>query len=446
MITTASLLTFFFIHLKAQDELNKSKLDHYLHQLGKNNKTMCGVVITKDGKFIYENYSGLSSVKDKTPNTSSTKFKVGSITKMFTATIIFQLIEEGRLTLETKLSEFYPQILNSKEITISDMLSHRSGIHNFTSDKEYSQYMTLKKSKKEMLELIANLKPDFQPDEKTAYSNTNYVLLGYIIEKITNSTYQEELRRRITAPLNLTNTYYGDKIDTKANEAASYSFQEGQWLLETETDMSIPHGAGAIVSTPRDLTVFITALFNNQLVSENSVNEMKEIKDRFGKGLMKFSFGDRIGYGYNGGIDGFVSNAEYWPNENVAVSMTANGMNYNFNDILIGVLSVYFNVPFDIPDLEAKEIKLDAEELKNYEGEFSSELIPLKITLKVEGGQLFAQATGQSAFPLTPFSRTEFRFEKAGIIIEFTQDDQGKIQYDSFILNQGGGKFPFKKQ
>ena len=446
IIIIVLLLTFSFFDLKAQDEFDKNKLDDYFSQLEKNNKAMCGVVIRKGGKLVYENYIGFSSLEDKIPYSNLTKFRIGSITKVFTATIIFQLIEEGKLTLETKLSEFYPSIPNAEKITISDMLGHRSGIHDFTRDEEYSQYMTSKKSREEMLELIFNLKSDFKPDEKTEYSNTNYVLLGYIIEKITNSTYQQELKSRITNKLNLTNTYYGGKIDTKMNEAASYRFQEGKWLLESETDMSIPHGAGAIVSNPRDLTIFITALFNNKLVSGNSLNQMKETDDHFGKGLMQFYWGDEIIYGYNGGIDGFVSNVEYHPSENVAVSVTSNGMNYSFNDIYIGILSIYFNLPFEIPDLEAKAIKMEVEDLKKYEGEFSSKLLPLKITLKVENGQLYGQATGQSAFPLTPFSEIEFRFEQAGIIIEFTKDDEGNVECHSFILKQSGHEFPYERE
>lgn len=445
-IATVLLLILFSLNLKAQDEFNKSKLDDYLHQIEKNKKAMCGVVITKDGKLVYENYIGFSSVKDKIRNNKLTKFRIGSITKMFTATIIFQLIEEGRLTFDTKLSKLYPQISNSKEITISDLLGHRSGIHDFTNDKEYLQYMTSKKSKEEMIKLIADLKPDFRPNKKFAYSNSNYVLLGYIIEEIAHATYHHELKKRITSKLNLANTYYGKKIDTNVNEAFSYKFLENKWDLQPETDMSIPHGAGAIVSTPNDLTVFITTLFNNKLISENSLNQMKEIKEGYGKGLIRFPFGNKIAYGHNGGIDGFVSNLAYFPSENVVLSITANGMNCNFNDILIGILSIYFNIPFEIPDFEAKEIELDRAELKNYEGEFSSKLLPLTITLKVKGDQLYGQATGQSAFPLTPFSRTEFRFEQAGIIIEFAKDNKGEIQYDSFTLNQGGRKFPYKKQ
>jgi len=440
------LLTLFFIDLKAQDGFDRTKLDDYFSQLEKNNKAMCGVAIVKDGKLVYENYIGFASIEDKTRNSNLTKFRIGSITKVFTATIIFQLIEEGKLSLETKLSEFYSEVPNSKKITISDMLSHRSGIHNFTSDEEYQQYMTSKKTKEEMVEIISKLKPDFQPGKKTEYSNSNYVLLGHIIEEITNSTYAQELKKRIIDKLGLTNTYYGGKIDTETNEAASYKFQDEKWVLQPETDMSIPHGAGAIVSIPKDLCVFLTALFNNKLVSEKSLKQMKEIKNGLGKGLIRFNFGDKVAYGHNGGIDGFVSSLGYFPDEKIAASLIANGVDYNLNDIAIGVLSIYFGVPFDIPDFTARETKLDKEELKKYVGEFSSKALPLKITLKVEGDRLYGQATGQSAFPLTPFSKTEFKFESAGIIIEFTKDSEGKIQYDSFILKQGGKKFSYTKE
>ena len=157
-------------------------------------------------------------------------------------------------------------------------------------------------------------------------------------------------------------------------------------------------------------------------------------------------FGNKIAYGHKGRIDEFVSNLAYFQNENVAISVTANGMNYRGNDIFIGIVSIYFNVPFDIPDLEAQEIELDLEGLKNYEGVFSSTLLPLKITLKVQGDQLYGQTTGRSPFPLAPFSKTEFRCEQAGIIIEFAKDNKGNVQYNSFIIKQGGGTFPYEKQ
>ena len=440
------LLIIFYSNLSAQHSFDKTKLDDYLSLLNENNKAMMGVVFAHDDTVDYKNYIGFASVQDGIENSETTKFRIGSITKMFTAAMIFQLIDEKKLTLETKLADFYPQILNSKKITISDLLRHRSGIHNITSDPDYSQYMSLGKSKDEMLKLIAALKPDFMPNEKTAYSNSNYILLGYIIEDVTNSTYKQELEKRIAGKLKLVDTYYGSKINVQQNEAASYKFEKDTWKIQPETDMSIPHGAGAVVSTAKDLTTFISALFNRQLITESSLKQMMKIKDGLGRGLMRFPFYDKTAYGHNGGIDGFVANAAYFPDENVAVAVTANGMNTNFNDILIGILSIYFNIPYEMPDFSAKEIQLSVEELEKYVGEFSSQQLPLKITLKVDGGVLYGQATGQAAFPLTAFSASEFHFEQAGLVIKFSTDDAGTILYNAFELNQGGGKFHYEKQ
>ena len=160
-------------------------------------------------------------------------------------------------------------------------------------------------------------------------------------------------------------TDYGSKIDIRKNEANSYRFQQGQWIVQPEDDMSIPHGCGAIVSTPNDSAFFISALFNNKLVSENSLAEMIKIKDGYGKGLMPFSLGNKIAYGHNGGIRGFVSNLFYFPDENVAISVQANGMNYSFHELYIGILSIYFNLPFDIPDFTLKSIELKAEKMES---------------------------------------------------------------------------------
>ncbi len=423
---------------------SKYKLDDFLRQLEADNKAMLGVVIYNNGNPEYENYTGFSSVEDGIKNSSLTKFRIGSVTKMFTATLIFQLIEEGKLTLDTKLAEFFPQVQNSDKITISELLGFRSGIHDFTVDPEFQQYMFSKKSREEMLQLMASLKPDFQPDEKSAYSNTNYVLLGYIVEEVTHSTYQQELETRITKKLNLFNTYYGDKINTSNNEAASYWFQWGKWDLQPESDMSIPGGAGALISSPHDMAVFITALFNNQLISENSLKQMQDIKDGYGKGLMQLPFYSKLAYANTGLIDAFQASLSYFPVEKVAVAVTANGINYNFNDIMIGILSFYFGSSYPLPDFKVQPIQLDTEELKKYEGVFASEQIPLKLTLKVDNGQLFAQPTGQKAVPLTPFSKTRFKFEKAGVTLLFDQDEQGNIQYNSFTYLQGGRAFFFK--
>ncbi|MEJ2055382.1 MAG: serine hydrolase [Calditrichaceae bacterium] len=432
--------------LHAQEENVKSKLDNYLNLLEKNDKAMCAVQINKNGNLFYENQIGYASVEDSIPITAHTKFRIGSITKMFTAVMIFQLVEENKLTLDTKLAEFYPDIANAQKITISQMLNHHSGIHNFTDDEAYEKYMTIKKSKEEMLGIITAMQPDFEPGEKSAYSNSNYVLLGYIIEDITGMKYAQALKQRITGNLNMTDTYYGGKINPENNEAESYRFENGQWQLQPETNMSIPGGAGAIVSTPGDLIVFITALFDNKLVSESSLEQMMDMQDHFGRGLLRFPFGKFIAYGFNGGIDGFQSNLAYFPEKDLTLSVLANGLNYNFNDILIGILSISFNAPFKIPDFSAQPVTLTIEQLNKYTGEYESDALPLKIKLFIKENDLYGQATGQQPFPLIPYSESEFKFEQAGIIIEFQTGTSGQVNYDSFVLNQAGGKYLYKRE
>lgn len=432
------------ISISAQKNFFKNKMDKYLKSLEENNKAMLGLAIAKDGKIIYDNYIGFASKSDNIQNSEKTIFRIGSISKVFTSTMIFQLIEEGVLSLDTKLAEFFPDVKNSKIITISNLLNHRSGIHNFTNDPDYFNYNTEYKSKAEMLVKIAKLDSDFEPGTEASYSNSNYVLLGYIIEEITNSTYTEQLNERIISKIGLSSTNFGKKIDVKSNDAESYSFEENNWIKSSETDMSIPHGAGAVVSSPIDLCKFIYALFNGNLVSDESLSKMKEIHDNYGRGLFQYPFYDKKGFGHNGGIDGFHSHVSYFPEDNLSLSVTANGLNYNMNDILIGALSIYFNRDFEIPDFSKKPVELKTETLEKYTGKFVSEQLPLDITLMVEDGKLYGQATGQSAFLLTPYSEKEFRFSKAGIVILFEGND--KIDYNKFVFHQGRGKFNFTKK
>jgi CubicO group peptidase (beta-lactamase class C family) len=420
---------------------NKPKLDSLFNILAQKNKAMGSLTLLKNGKVIYSKAIGYSFISDaeKTPASEATKYRIGSITKMFTATIILELSEEGKISLDATLDKYFPALPNAAKITIRNLLNHRSGLHNFTNDPEYLTYMTSPKTQNEMLTIISKYPVDFQPNEKYSYSNSNYVLLGYIIEKICNEPYSKVLGDRITSKLKLTNTYYGGKTDIKNNE--SYSYRWGKnWEQQPETDMSIPGGAGAIVSTPADLAKFIEALFSLNLVTENSLNQMKNMIDGYGMAMIKAPFDTKTGYGHGGGIDGFASNLSYFPEDSLAIAYCTNGLIYPMNDILIGVLSIYHNMEYSIPKFIPKPvITLKTEELDKYLGEYSSTQIPLKIIITKDKSTLFAQATGQSAFPLEAIDKDKFQFEQAGIEIEFNTDK------GEFTLKQGGGSFLFTK-
>ena len=165
-----------------------------------------------------------------------------------------------------------------------------------------------------MLAIIAKGKPVFEPGEKAEYSNSNYVLLGYIVEKAGGRSYEEALKQRITSKIGLRDTYLGTGYsDAGKNEGSSYSFIS-DWKQESETHLSIPGGAGAIISTPNDLTKFIQALFDGKIVSKESLEQMKP-KDEFGLGINPYPIGGKTFYGHGGGIDGFRSLLVYLPEE-----------------------------------------------------------------------------------------------------------------------------------
>ncbi len=419
---------------------NTAKLDSLLDGLASHDKLMGSLALSHDGNVVYSRAFGSAQVAPKVPATPATHYRIGSISKVFTGVLVFQLIEEKKLTLDTRLATFFPQVPNAKAITIDQLLSHRSGLHNFTDDAAYVGYMTQPKTPAELLAIIAQPQPDFAPGAKYEYSNSNFVLLTYIVEKLTKMSYAQALQKRICAKAGLQNTYYGGKIDPKKQEAFSYEMRGGAWQLSPETDMSIPAGAGALVSTPTDLDRFLEALFGGKLVAASSLAAMQDIRDGYGRALMQAPFGSKKGYGHTGGIDAFRSVALYFPGDKLAVALCTNAGSFAPNDALIGALSSYFGKPYKLPDFTPSTYVPTPADLDRYAGTYASPAMPLKITVTRDGATLRAQATGQGAFALEPVSAGVFKFDQAGIKLAF---DPAK---PTFTLQQGGKEYPFTKE
>ncbi|WP_327018739.1 serine hydrolase domain-containing protein [Croceibacter atlanticus] len=428
--------------LLAQDNFNNARADAYFNLLDKHNKFMGAVKVTKDGENLYSNAIGYASVTDSIKNNVDTKFRIGSISKTFTATIIYQLIEAGKLSLDTKLSTYFPKIKHSEEITIKELLNHRSGIYNFTTSPAFPYMMYNETSHEDLLELIYNLEPAFYPNDKSEYSNTNYVLLSYIIEEIEGQDYAKSLQSRIAEPLGLKNTYYGKEIEIANNEASSFQYVSS-WSKLDDSHLSIPSGAGAIVSTVSDLTIFINSLLTTEkLITSTSLDQMKTTIDHFGHGLFKVPFYEDSGFGHGGSIDGFKSELYYFPASKIAVSILSNGLALNLNDVLVTILNIAYNKDVELPDFS--EFNISSELLSQYEGTFSSPSFPLKITISSDGNSLKAQATGQGAFPLTAKSKTQFEFSGAGIKIMFDKLEEGI--YKEFTFTQAGQQFTLTRE
>jgi D-alanyl-D-alanine carboxypeptidase len=435
-IFTTLLIVFSVVQAIAQN-IDKAKLDAYFDNLEQHNKFMGSVAVSRNSEIIYSRSVGFTDIENKTKANENSKYRIGSISKTFTTVLVMKAVEEKKLDLNQAIDKYFPDIKNSDKINISHLLYHLSGIHSFTDDEDYLTWYSQPKTEKELLEIIVKGGSDFEPDSKSSYSNSNFVLLTFILEKCFDKPYGDLVNEYITKPAGLKYTGLGGKIETKNNECKSYRFTD-QWNAEPETDISIPLGAGGIVSTPTDLVKFSDALFSGKLVSKESLEQMQTINGQYGMGLFKIPFYDKTGYGHTGGIDGFTSVFSHFADDKISYAMISNGTNYNNNNISIAVLSAVYGKSFDISEFNTYQVSI--EELDKYSGVYSSTQIPLKITITKGSANLVAQATGQSAFPLEAIEKDKFKFDQAGVVMEFNPVEK------SMVLKQGGGEFLFKKE
>ena len=432
------LLTLFCagLYVSAQNSYQMSRLDSLFHLLEKENKMMGSISIQKAGLEIYNKQFGFCDVATQLKPKATSVYRIGSISKMFTAVMILQLVDENKLSLEAKLSDFYPSVPHSDRITIDQMLGHRSGIHSITDDSAYLGYLSTYQSHEQLLQRIVASESEFEPGAKTAYSNSNYILLGYILEKVTGFDYQINLETRITRPLSLHYTRYGSAITPENGNCYSYKYENKEVIKEVETDMSIPGGAGAIISTPIELNHFIKALFDGKLLSANSLNKMTDLKEHFGYGIFAMPFYDHKGFGHTCGIDGFRSSLSWFPDDSLAIAICVNAADYNPNEALIGALSILLNKEYKLPVFNV--VTVDEALLTTYTGVYSSPDFPLKMNITLKDKHLFGMASGQSAFPLAPVDETTFRFDQAGIVITFGTN--------TLTIKQGGMNIQMKKE
>lgn len=400
----------------AQTGLDTAKLDRFLDRLAEKNKGMGRLVLARDGKPIYGHSFGFSFIDgaDKRPASATTKYRVASITKTYTAVMIFQLVQEGKLKLSDTLDRFFPQIPNARKITIAHILAHRSGIHDMEPDGVWGHEF---RTREEIVARIAQGQPDFEPDAKHQYSNAGYNLLGQIVEKITGQLYPDALRQRITSKIGLTETYAISRGGTNParNESVSYGYLGG-WKEATEIDFSITGGAGSIVASPADMAKFIQAVFDLKLVSADSLKLMTTIRDGEGMGMEPFSFAGRSCYGHTGGSFNSGAWLAYCPEEKLALAYVTNMKIYPVVNIVTGIFDIYSNRPFDIPTFDA--IVLSPEVLDRYVGVYSAEGAPNKLTFSRQGSTLYFQPGSQSSVPLEAVAENKFKIDPA-VFFEF---------------------------
>ncbi len=439
--TTTLLFSF---KLSAQNENFIHNTDSLLNYLYLNNR-FCGTVYISKGDVELYNHT----FPAKPDEVNITQYRIASISKMFTAVIIYQLAEENKLSLNDNLNLYFPEIKNAADITIMQMLGHQSGIADIINNDDFTSIKSKTLSREEVINQIEKYKPAFKPGKSTQYSNSNYILLGYIIEDMTKQSFADVVKTRICDPLNLKETTV-ESTDFDLHRNNGHLFNGEFWEpYLNETNESISSAAGAIVSSPHDLNIFIQALFKNKLIAPASLDSMCQITNKtYGHGIFYTPFYTHSGYGHTGHIDEFNSAVSYLSEDSLCFVLCLNGLNYPMNDIALPIFSDYFQKPFTFPVVET--LHLSDAELEKYTGIYRIKifhLIPItKIKVISQHGVLETATIKdfeEEKSIIEPIAPDLFKNFKFRTTLEFVYNNKEEIKGCNF--QQGKTTFYCKK-
>ncbi|WP_312750901.1 serine hydrolase domain-containing protein [Epilithonimonas hominis] len=396
-------------------EINTKKIDDFLHYMTDNKQSIGSISIFRNGKEIYQKNFGQNQLPNVKWN-SDTRYQVGSISKLFTAIMLMQQVEKGKLNLSDKLSKYYPEIPNADKITIETMMNHTSGLGDYAG-QHYQWLFKKPVGDQAILDTIKAQGVEFQPGEKTRYSNSGYYLLSRILEKVAKKPYNVLLKENITSKANLKNTF--SVLDNPTNVFKSYENQNGKWVEVEDFDFHNCIGLGDIVSTPNDLNLFINALFDGKFVKKETLDKMMPNPKKpldFGLGIMAVPFYNQVSFGHGGDTAGSHAITSYNTKEDYSVSMIINGEEYHHNEFGAGILSMIYDADYTYPKFGND---VTPEKFKNYIGDYSSPDIPIDLKIFSQEGKLFAQGKGQASFELEYVDKDEFKFAPAKIQVIF---------------------------
>lgn len=388
------------------------KLDAYFEHLAANKKFMGSVAISYNDSIIYAKSVGFANADTKKEINNDTKIRIGSNTKTYTAVLVLKAVEEGKLKLNDVLSSFYPQVKNAEKITIEQLLKHRSGIFNFTEIPGENEWEQTFHTEEEFIDFFVNEKSNFDPGTEYEYSNTNYALLGFILQKIYGKPFAEILDEKICRPLHLKNTYFSTETDETKNEALSYNIQN-KYIQNAKVNFSNHPASGGMVSTAIELNIFLSALFDGKLISEKSLELMlPKNKGEYGLGIEKLPFSSPEGYTHGGRIENYFSDYWYFPKEKLGIVTLSNAINIYSEYIQTTMVQfVYGNAP-ELPDFN-KTNDLSEKEFEAIAGTYVEKENGHTVTISSDGQNAIFQnsASGQMYFPIAYKGNNTFEYE-----------------------------------
>jgi CubicO group peptidase (beta-lactamase class C family) len=411
-----------------------AEFDKILNDQFKPDGTGCAALVAKESQVIYRKGFGLADLELNVPMRPEMVFRIGSITKQFTAIAILQLMEQGKLSLQDEITSYIPDYpMHGHSITIEHLLTHTSGIKSYTNVPMFREMIRTDMKPEEIIEKNKALPMEFAPGTKWNYNNSGYIMLGYIIEKVSGKTYAEYLQENFFTPLGMTSSYYGDDTKIIKNRASGYQPGEGGTVNADYLSMTLPYAAGSIMSTVDDLYKWNRALHSYKLVRKETLDMAHT--------SYKLADGKPVGYGYGwslselqgsrsiehgGGINGYLSYALYLPEEDLFVALlsNSNGQAPEFSSLKMAAIAIG-------KPLKTTELKLDEAALNEYQGIYVNEA-GKEARIVLNEGKLSAVRPGGSRRIMIPVERDMFLIENSFTSVKFSRDAAGKLILATF--------------
>jgi CubicO group peptidase (beta-lactamase class C family) len=406
-----------------------ARVDEYLNAAMKVKRFAGTVLIARNGQPLVSKGYGMANIEDGVANTPQTKFRLGSVTKQFTSMAVMMLQERGKLSVSDLVCKYVSDCPAAwQPITIRNLLTHTSGIPNYTALPDFRNFGRTPMTPAAIVDLFKNQPLDFAPGDKYSYSNSGYILLGYIIERASGKSYQDFLRENIFGPLGMVNSGY-DGTMLLSHRAAGYAYDatSNSEINAAYMDMSIPFAAGALYSTVGDLLLWDQALYTERLLPRKSLDEMfTPFKGNYAYGWSVGKEFDRRSISHGGSIYGFASYIARYPDDHVTVVVLTNHEGAPAGGIARDLGAILFGAPYKIPT-ELKIVAVAPSVLDSYVGQYRLATTVLDITN--EGGKLMWTQGGvaESKRQLLATSQTDFILQGTELQIKFVKDDTGKV-------------------
>ncbi len=414
----------------AANNIDTAAIDSFISHIEHHNQGIGAIAIADKGKIVYHRNFGQQAV-----TTHNNLYRIGSITKLFTATIIHRLCANGKLSLDTTLDTFFPHFSTADSITIRHMLSHTSGLGDYTSQSGNPTWLMQPVSDKEILSEIIHQGISDAPGKKQRYSNTAYYLLHRIIERIYNTSYNNVVEQEIIKPLALLNTFANQP--ESITPAPPYRLNtSNQWQEVNDFYFPNVEGVGNMISNPQDLCYFINALYNKQLIDSTTLTLMQPTAGTaFGSGLMYFPFYQHAFYGHAGDTYGSHTVIMHNPTDSISIALCLNGCATPRNDILIGICSSIYNTEFTYPQYDdLQQYQAPVNELQNYVGVYNSAIINLPIHIELQDNNLIFYIEGQPHSFLESKSPGIFINSPTGVGIAFRDKDRFVFKQNNQLI------------